>query len=505
MHIKRALSFVTVLCLLLSLPGIAQPSYAAKQQDNTLGLLSALGIVEQDEKFSEDTPLTREEAAVFLHRLLGGMDASGANFPDVSPDSDSYSAISVVSSAKIMSGYPDGSFGIYDHMTVEQMTKALVSILGYGVAAAQKGGYPSGYLAVAVDLKLFENVAFETSKPISKASALQMIYNSLEAPMMIVEDYINTKLVIDESKTLLSSVFKTRKTRGIITGDGTRSIYLNGKGAKGEKIAIDNVEYAASSGVDVKSYLGYRVEAFVRYVNDDSNEEVIYLAPSRLNDVLNIKSDDILNVSLRRIEYIDDNDKEVDAEISRNADFLYNGVAKVPNSPDMLDIEYGEVTLIDNDGDGMFDVVIIRSQILAVVESVNASDMVVSFKHGIPYLDLSETKDLAIVKDGEKIELSQLVSGNVVAICADEQIVQNGMQLPSPDSTYIEINVFDKIVTDKVAEISDDYIVIGKRKYQTTPYFEELDEGYKVTINAGTIYKFYLDGQNRIVFAEKLS
>ena len=49
----------------------------------------------------------------------------------------------------VTGGIGNGMFGPEDPVTYEQAVKMIVSALGYDLVANNKGGYPTGYLAVA--------------------------------------------------------------------------------------------------------------------------------------------------------------------------------------------------------------------------------------------------------------------------------------------------------------------------------------------------------------------
>jgi len=73
-------------------------------------------------KFSPDEPLTRAMIVTVLHRLAGSPTASGkASLSDVQSGKWYTEAISWANSKEIVQGYPNGSFGINDPVTHEQV------------------------------------------------------------------------------------------------------------------------------------------------------------------------------------------------------------------------------------------------------------------------------------------------------------------------------------------------------------------------------------------------
>ena len=71
----------------------------------------------------------------------------------------------------------------------EEAITMLVRALGYEPAAKDKGGYPSGYMVVAGEQKLNNNVAVMFGMPANRGNVAKLVNNALETPLMIQVGY----------------------------------------------------------------------------------------------------------------------------------------------------------------------------------------------------------------------------------------------------------------------------------------------------------------------------
>jgi len=85
--------------------------------------------------FEPDAPITREQMAVLLDRLLvlsTGIGYHDNPFSDVSADDWSYTSIIKLYGNSIFSGYPDGTFLPKNNITRAEAARLLAGISGYG-------------------------------------------------------------------------------------------------------------------------------------------------------------------------------------------------------------------------------------------------------------------------------------------------------------------------------------------------------------------------------------
>jgi hypothetical protein len=96
----------------------SHPFYARVHRANDLGIISGYG----GGKFGPGDDITRGQIAVMLWGVSGKPKVSGGKpFPDVKPGAYYYEAVRWASSAGVVNGYADNTFGPNDNITREQL------------------------------------------------------------------------------------------------------------------------------------------------------------------------------------------------------------------------------------------------------------------------------------------------------------------------------------------------------------------------------------------------
>lgn len=145
--------------------------------------VSEQGIIVGDSSgnFSPKQTVTRAQMAAITCRMLGETEnlEKKDNFPDVPTSHWANTYISKAVEFGIVNGYSNGNFGPSDNVTYEQGIAMVVRAVGGEVEAAEKGGYPNGFLAVAETYGLIEGVVAKKGEPLSRADIAIIIYNCM--------------------------------------------------------------------------------------------------------------------------------------------------------------------------------------------------------------------------------------------------------------------------------------------------------------------------------------
>ena len=231
-NLKKVLALVVALTMVFTTVAFASYPDVDVEADyaGAVELLSALDILKGDENgnFNPDNTITRAEFAAVVCRALGlensAASAKGATmFKDVAADHWASGYINLAAGQGIVNGYGNGLFGPEDNVTYEQAVKMLVVALGFEPMAAQKGGYPTGYLVVANTYGMTENVvAAGDAAPANRGVVAQLTYNALDIPMMAQTGFgTNVEYKIQDGnngtkyQTLLTGL-KVAKLGGIV-------------------------------------------------------------------------------------------------------------------------------------------------------------------------------------------------------------------------------------------------------------------------------------------------
>lgn len=142
-----------------------------------------LGIMTGDNNgnFNPDSTISRAEAATVICRLMGAEDdalqATTSVFSDVPSSHWAAGYVTKAVELDIVDGYGEGVFGPSDPVTYEQMIKMLVCAWGFNEEAEAAGGWPDGYIGIARDLRMLDEIEFDPKDPAPRKAIALMIYN----------------------------------------------------------------------------------------------------------------------------------------------------------------------------------------------------------------------------------------------------------------------------------------------------------------------------------------
>lgn len=277
-------------------------------------------------------------------------------------------------------------------------------------------------ISEAAQLGLAKGLIGKYDDVLSSDDMIAMFGAMLEAePVKMNFVSSNPSYSIATDETLLSMHRDIYYYRGKVTATELTSID-QADGVIEGIIELDNTEYYASDyAFDL---LGKNIEAYIKY--DDDENTVVYIgAIEKKNDILVIEARNIENVSddLTRIEFYNEAEKLKTEKITVTPDVIYNGVfygdyVKADFMP-----EQGSVELIDNTGDGIYDVVKITSYETMVADSVDTQNKTVTNRFGytgnlslLDVEDIEEEGRLRIVKGEEEIKFSAIKTNDVLNV-----------------------------------------------------------------------------------------
>lgn len=134
-----------------------------------------------DGTFGPDNTITRVEVAAALTRLLGlepENSRAGWHFYDVPASHWAAGYVGQMAEMGIIRGYGDGTFGPNDPVLYEQAVTMVIRAMRNDSAAERRGGYPDGYLGVAIDLGVTGKAPGALGAPASRGTVAQLLYNA---------------------------------------------------------------------------------------------------------------------------------------------------------------------------------------------------------------------------------------------------------------------------------------------------------------------------------------
>ncbi|MBE7052012.1 MAG: S-layer homology domain-containing protein [Ruminococcaceae bacterium] len=452
-NLKKVLALVVALTMVLGTVGFAAYTDVAEDagEYTAVSTLSSLGILTgyEDGTFKPDGDITRAEFSAVVCRALGAKVSGTAATPftDVAADHWASGYIAYVAGQKIVNGMGDGTFAPDANVTVEQAVKMLVVALGFEPMAAQRGGYPTGYMVVANTYGITEGIAAAQTANASRAIVSQLVYNALDVPMMEqtgfgtqieyqIQDGTNGK----DYKTLLTNL-DVAKLDGVVIGtpiiaygdtnpattDINKVAYRFYEVYENEyfesKLNSDNVgemEFEVAEGVDAAAYFGIASTIYV-YELAKNKYEIIAIMPGEDSTIMEFGVEDLDEVSASAIEYYTSANKYDTKTLRLDSPDVYYNYAQttIQDLIDLVDtIADVEITVIENTGDNKFDMIIMKEYAYARVEEVEADRDRFTTSDASTFafdFDDEETPVSIVDKNGDAITLADFAEDDVIA------------------------------------------------------------------------------------------
>ncbi len=375
-----ALAMATVLLLLcINVNIFAYTDIEHSESMDKIVVLDELGLYTgyQDGTFRPNETVTRLEFCETMVNIMN-IDVS-AYYNSQSPFSDvptgHWAAPFVIAlyNQGFINGTGNGEFRPYENVSVTDVLKTFIHILGADFLAEQNGGYPLGYETVAVDFGITKGIKSINSE-LTRETFATLIYNLLEQPVYEMSSFGEYRVIYDSDRyNFMSKYLNLYKGKGIVYESENISLVKEGQ-KNSEYIKIGDLSLL-SSEKSVDDYIGQYTEYYAR-LNDNDEYELVAIFPVK-TDVVKLYPDDIVSVNMKsskeiEIKYSKENEiKYSTVEITQDATVVYNGVRHTNFDPDVdFNIMCGEITLIDNDRSGKYSVVLINEYDIIVAGGI---------------------------------------------------------------------------------------------------------------------------------------
>lgn len=473
------LAFSLILCFNLSAYA-AQP--VPRDYATACGLIREIcpGVVREG-----DGNYTRMEFLRDVVGMFGAIDASGLNcsFLDVAQEDRGIvgfaEGIGLISEGELF--YPD------EELSAGQAFKIMAEALGYGALAEAFGGYPIGYIQAVREADITKGVNIKATDKVTYATGLVMLSNMLHADIYNRIEYGAQIATYKKSvgKNMLEVYHNIRLIDGIMTANKYTGLYDAEDCSKENSLRVGTETYFGGGYAD---YLGQRV---ILYYRDDAEKSVVYMYPYR-NTVSKIFTSDDPSMSGNTLSFYGDNGKEKSLNLSEDYVVIYNG--KNFAASDLgkyITPEDGNITLLDNNYDGKFDVIFVKDIQYGVVSRINLFEKKIYDKYRVGgIVDLSEKEEVSFVvtlPDGSEGDLTDI---------SEESVIGTAYSL---DKKMCRIYLYNSYVAGIVNAKSDDgRIIVDNKEYKLSKYFS--DNIGEIYLGVGSVC--YLGENDEIVYID---
>ena len=505
-NLKKVLALVVVFAMMLStvafagsFPDVADDADYA----SAIETLAAMGFFKGDDNgnFNPDATITRAEYAVIVCRLLG-IEGSATGKCDFTDAADHWATgyIKMANQYGIVKGYGDGNFGPDDAVKYEEAVKMLVCALGYEPMATSKGGYPTGYIAVASQIGLLDGVSGAAQGTgAARNIVATMTYNALDIPVMEQTgfgtdiSYEIMKKNDDHDKSTLLTKMGIYKLGGTILANSKVDYSGSNNKTDAGKIyfAMDDdydcPESALAFKNDNQTVRNHTFEAGLTDAEDLVATSVI-LYVSKVSGKWTVQAAEIDgdNTNTLVIKAGDLNDTEKDLTKGDKAKpyirYYKDGVTSGDGTKVNLNGNYvaawnnniadltaltsdvsATVEFIDWDNDNKYDIVKVSEYMHLIADKVDEKKGTIETLQGTRIdLDINNDDAIVSIKDanGKALEISDIAKGDVLALLItskDEKAVRPKLNYAKANYEALDIVVLkDSTVTGAVKEYDAD-------------------------------------------------
>ncbi len=503
---KRVLALILTLVSTISLLNCsyvsAQDTYTLSQDQMTL--LSYVGVYDAEETM--DKKVTKGEFAGMLAKVAFGlysdpeMYMTGKKAQDVEEAHLYYADVCALLSNGYISTNKFGNFQPDIEIDINTAYEFILRTMGYtGTDSFNQGKYAR----MASQKNISDNLVGNAEGTLTRINAYILIYNMLLTDISDIMSTIYNHVSADKELLYMENRLNLFKTKGIVTDDGTSSMYGETQIKEGYVSIENDVAMINETGVDNligKNIVGY----FTKADNDELKLVCVYERDDK-NTVYVLRSPNIIKpYQSNTYSYYDDevSTKVKKLKVDAGATIIYNDralrVGTDTITADDFIPENGIVRLYDNNNDGKMDVVRIENYQAAIATAVDKSTnrLDLCFKDTGRVLDLeNKTYKIYNAKD-QKITYNKIKEGDVISV------------IESLDGNYCKLlvsNDVQRITIEKLVKSTPTtrgYVkTTSGGKHVLSTY---LDAHYK-ELEVGATYNFGLDVFGRVVYADKIS
>lgn len=433
-------------------------------------LLYSIGITSQETHTEKS--ISRGEFAKWIAAMLGMNTSSGKEeikFTDVTDENEYYNSVMTVYSLGIMNGISETEFGVKKDISVTDATVSIVRMLGYDVGAKREGGYPDGYIKYAGKLGITKGIGKANKN--ERLEIVKMCYNALFVPYL---DFYGEKV---SGASLLEDVHRVYEGEGVITSNMYTSLDDTETDVPYGFMKIGNTLYKTEN-TDYADMIGKNVDFF--YQKGEDNILLCMQQSSSKNRFITILAEDIMGTENNTITFSENGKNAKKANLKVGFTYIENGRTVNERTIKDLEIQDGELTLIDNDSDGIYDVA--KAKKIETMAFLGADDTeeILYCKEGNIYTDPFDEDYFSryyIVNEEDKTykraDLDEIPTGSILTVYR------------SRDNKYLEIYAYSGGIYGILEQIGEEEIVIDEKEYPLplrTP-LSELTAGAEVSFS----------------------
>lgn len=496
---KRIFTFVLCIVMMLSAVGGASATESAVDSGKATAFLEDLGII-TTEIADMDAAMSREEFAVYVARMLKVDTKASENvryFIDVEMDGYAVGAINSLAELGLISMADDGKFRPQEPITMQEAAKMLVVAIGRKEQAEYKGGYPGGYMMTASGAEILNGVQ-AGKESVSYGDAFIMIRNTMEAEVMSIEifgpDGNAVQYDNNDEYTILKNIWNILEAEGTVSAvygasaDGTVVEEKN-------EIVLSGETYEISDTINADDLFGEYINVYYTEDDNSKHKQIVSVEKSAKGESVLIGVESFAKYETNKISFYSDASRIREIVLDAPV-FVYNGYPlKSDIANKISNINKGDIEVKDSDGNGKYDLVIIRDFANFIVSGIS---------NGAVYDKLGSA---AIEWNGLQAYRVYTAEG-YVASEADIKIGQSLSVARSEGNVFVDVIMSETEVSGSVSGHKESdgvhFLTVNGAEYAIEKsYAEKIKDIYPGEEAVGQSFKFTIDAFGNIVYMVK--
>lgn len=464
--------------------GTGFANYSDMEASNASYLLSYLEIIKNASSYEPLKLVTRKEAAEYMLKLKNdNIESDKVYFHDVPAEHEYAKIIGACCETGIITQAEN--FRPDDFVSEYEFLVMILKVLGYNEWIGIDFQNPWSVKQKANELKLLKHTDFQTSEYVNRENAMWIMYNALNTRVLAASSIKGTTVEYKDEEYLLEDAFKLILKKGVVTANNETSL-IDVVEKSNDYISVDNIDYKDESGILYRN-IGERIVFCVD--KDDETTIKLGFADFEKNAIVTVDCDDLNDVSKSYISYYD-NDVIRKYRLD-DAKILKNHVAYADYRMELsyFDVPDGRLELIDNDGDGVYEVVNILEPTVIEVEKVSFLDgLSITAKGGEKY-DFDEYDNLDITINGRSSSEKNFVNSKLILLYATK------------DRKNVYADGYSTSCTGVVGAKTEDTVKINDEEYLLSDYFISEKNASLTIVSGETVTAYYVD--DRIFYIDR--
>ena len=450
------------------------PEYAdaaASDYAGPIRLLQTMGVMTgiDETSFGVNKIVSRAQAADAIVKAANPDYPKAKEQPFTDVDGTFWAADTISSawSMCIIKGDGNGTFRPNDPVSELEAITMMLRALGYGEFLEARNSV-SQTISTAKQAGLVKSFQADKNEYIGRGKFAQMLYNMLLSNVAAVKEINGEGIRYETRKCLLEDQHGILLYEGLVK-QNRYSHLSQPKPTFGNNVLIGSEKLLDPYGV-LDDLLGY----YVTYAVKKDQPEQIFIAWQEDNEIVSIKAEELNSsaedIKKGSIHVLRADDKKEHYSLAGARDTIINGVSYPEALPEDLLIPAGDITLIDNDSDGNYDVVDIHSyrvmqvllaaekgEELALTDTFGRTETLIREHTAVSFLNGTEAKTSKI-KAGRVIRLYQSKNGlKSRVVLLDEQVFGTVQSVTHHESITVDGRVYDYAASLKNSEDTEKF------------------------------------------------